>query len=186
MDIPKEKRIKRYHRLPKILQEAMSSEESVKIFQNIAKKHELQIDQTGKVAEQVSFVILGFAKAEDFVTNLKKKLHLSDEKIQTITKDLNEQIFAPIKKELVETYKKDFSQPQVFEEKHSDSSTEREQILKDIEDPVEPSPIPDAKPKTLLDDKLGNRVKLPKEEKRIDHREKDWKQPLDPYREPTE
>jgi len=59
-------------------------------------------------------------------------------------------------------------------------NTPREEILQEIETPHATAPR-----QTLLADKLGATVRLPREEKKEDgNKQAEWRQPIDPYREP--
>jgi len=171
-------------KLPKKVKGALYSDEYLTKFNSIAQKHGLNTEQSGILMEELVYVMAGITHPNDFVDEIKKELELSEEKSIDITKDINSEILNEIKEILINSYEnEDF-----INDEEDENSIERDQLLKDIEDPTTPvKQISPEKP-TVLEDKLGGPVKLNSEKKVIEDEDntKSWKQPLDPYREPFE
>lgn len=88
--------------LPKELQEAITSPDRAKVFTRIWKKHNLHADVVERLSEEVADVLLGKKKPSGFVQRIQKKLDLPFDKANEITKDINEEIFEPIRDQLQE------------------------------------------------------------------------------------
>ncbi len=170
-------------KMPQAVREIFESPEYYAKFTAIGEKNGLNVEQTGDLMTEVVLVMAGLTHPENFLEELRDTESLPKEKILEIAKDVEEQIFAPIKQELIKNYEND---TEYFEEEDIESS-EREGILKEIEDPVQKTPDVNIKPSAIgvLDEKLSVPVKIPKENKEVEDEEgkADWKQPLDPYRE---
>lgn len=95
---------KLYDELPKNVQEAISSVAVAEKIQEIAKKNGLHIDEAGVVSDEATMVMLGIEHPNDFVDGLKNKLKLPQEKIVALAKDVDKEIFEPIKESLMKIY----------------------------------------------------------------------------------
>ncbi|OGZ56413.1 MAG: hypothetical protein A3G60_00305 [Candidatus Ryanbacteria bacterium RIFCSPLOWO2_12_FULL_47_9c] len=71
----------------------------------IGKQHGLLIDKIGIMAEETGYVMLGLEHPNDFIKNLAETLGIADEKAQAIAKDINEQVFRPIRDHLIDIHK---------------------------------------------------------------------------------
>lgn len=92
--------LEKYNSLPQELKTAMSSIESSEIIQAIGKKYGLHIDQTGELASETGFVLLGFTKPEDYIRNLKDRLKVDPQKAKEIALEINSRIFSKVKENL--------------------------------------------------------------------------------------
>lgn len=95
---------KLYETLPKNVQEAISSVAIAEKIQEIAKKNGLHIDEAGIVSDEATMVMLGIEHPNDFIDGLKNKLKLPQEKIVALAKDVDKEIFEPIKESLMKIY----------------------------------------------------------------------------------
>lgn len=90
----------RFETLPEDVQVAIKSIETADAIEAIQQKYKLHIDQAGLIAEEVGLVMLGFSRPFDFVARIASKLHITQMVASEITKDINENIFNPIKESL--------------------------------------------------------------------------------------
>jgi len=90
-----------HERLPEDIKVAIDSADSSEIMLELRKRHSLTIEQMGYIADETGFALLGLTHPRDFVGNIKSKLGVDESVAQDITKEINEQIFAPIKDSLM-------------------------------------------------------------------------------------
>jgi hypothetical protein len=89
-----------YNALPLDVQTAMSSVDTIGKMQSIGQKHELHIDQIGELGKETGLVMLGLTHPSAYVKNLTERLNLDRGKATEIARDVNEQIFKPIRESL--------------------------------------------------------------------------------------
>ena len=126
-----------FEKLPKELQKAISSQEVLNTIQAIGKKYELMIDQVGDLVDQVVLVILGFAKASTFVSDLSDRLSIDAKLSQMIATDINSQVFSTIKtqmREIEEKSKKSEDAARAIDEQTNDTG---QQDIAALEQPLE-------------------------------------------------
>lgn len=196
--------MERFESLPDDLKTALTSEEVDASIQGVAKKHFLHIDQTGELADETGLVMLGLTKTDEYINNLKERLGVPQQKAAEIAKDIDEQVLRPIKASLIATSEKN---TEALEQPEQEEVLDRDQIMKEIDEHLQsgeqqlttdnlPSPKPtEAIPSTvtttppapasIVEKKLTETVKIPKEETVID-RTKNRYGGQDPYREPIE
>lgn len=92
----------KFEQLPPQLQEAISSPEILDKVKSVAQKHNLLIDQTGELVDQIVLVMLGLAKSSTFVTDTSSRLSISAEQSQAIAKDVNTEVFDVLKHNIME------------------------------------------------------------------------------------
>jgi len=93
-----------HKKLPQNIKDAIDSVDSTEIMLDLRKKHSLTIEQMGYIADETGFAMLGLTHPKDFVGNIKSKLGVSDEIAKDITKEINDEIFAPIKDSLMKLH----------------------------------------------------------------------------------
>lgn len=86
--------------LPQDVKIALSADETSSTIQSIAKTHNLHIDIAGKLTDAVSAVFFGKLAPQNFVSEIQKTMSLDQESAITITKEVNEKIFLPIRESL--------------------------------------------------------------------------------------
>lgn len=95
-----QKLAEQYEKLPEKLKEAVYSEDiALKLF-DLGRKYGITIEKNGFLAEEVGYVILGLEKPEEFPKFVKERLDFDDEETAEIVKDINQQIFMPIREAL--------------------------------------------------------------------------------------
>ncbi len=92
-----EELLNRYEALPQDLKETMMSVETAETIFEIGKKFGLNIEKTGKLAEEIGFVILGIIPSKDFVGNLKDILEVDADKALGVASEVNHRIFLKIR-----------------------------------------------------------------------------------------
>lgn len=126
--------MERFESLPDDLKSAVTSQEVDKQIQEIAKKHLLHIDQTGELADETGLVMLGLTKTDEYISNLKERLGISQQKTAEIAKDIDEQVLRPIKASLVAASERKMETARTSEQPEQEEILDREQIMKEIDE----------------------------------------------------
>ncbi|MDP3989453.1 MAG: hypothetical protein Q8P93_04430 [bacterium] len=113
-----------YSKLPERIKDAANSERTTHVVEALVEKYKLHIDQGGKLTDVISKVFFGMIRPEEFSSHLAEALDISRTMANEITKDVNEAIFIPIRRELQELHEK-----------------EREELVNAIEDTGVPQPV---------------------------------------------
>ena len=87
-------------KLPRDLRNAIFSEDMTTKMGAIAKRYGLSIDQLGELDTVTNDIILGFIHPRDYTTELSKNLNIGIDVAKNIAKEVNEQIFSPIRESL--------------------------------------------------------------------------------------
>lgn len=199
--------MERFESLPNDLKTALTSEEVDASIQEVAKKHFLHIDQTGELADETGLVMLGLTRTDEYINNLKERLGVPQQKAAEIAKDIDENVLRPIKTSLIKMH--DGSIAGIAED---EESLDREQVMREIHEhledtdeqltvndsqqltkvqkpvlPTTPPGVPVIPPASanIVEKKLTETVKIPKEETIIDRTSSRYGG-QDPYREPIE
>ncbi|MCX6716042.1 MAG: hypothetical protein NT077_03430 [Candidatus Taylorbacteria bacterium] len=90
----------KFNKLPKELQNVLSSAEIHDKIRSIGTAEGLMIDQIGELVDQVGMIILGIAKASDFVEDTSARLSINSEKARRIAEKINTEVFQAIKTSL--------------------------------------------------------------------------------------
>ena len=90
--------------LPKDLRNSIGSLDVDQKLQAVARSNNLHIDQIGQLSTLVDDVILGFIDSNLFSEHIERNLGVDKEKAEKITRDINNQIFAPIHDSLIHAY----------------------------------------------------------------------------------
>lgn len=173
----------RYEKLPEVLKEAMFSPENADLMFEVGKKFGLAIDKIGYMAEETGYVILGFTKPEEFITELEENLDIDSEKAEEVAAEINHRVFLPLREALKQTYQMEIAgesriKNQELKERQQKSTINMAPLLpttpaqlKTPAEPTKPMPIdlrelrkptpPAALPETIGSEKLPE-LKLPK------------------------
>jgi len=92
-----------YEKLPEAVKQVYDRPETNDDIYEIGHKYKLHIDQIGVVIKNAYGVMLGITKPSDFVTTIVKEAGLAEDIANLITHEINEQVFAPIRQELMKT-----------------------------------------------------------------------------------
>lgn len=132
----------KYKTLPDDIKSAITSTHVENRLHEIAKKHNLHIDQEGELMDETGLVMLGLTPPQNFVKNIMSRLHINYAKSGEIVGDINEQIFIEVRESLKRVHRgeleKPKTDPETIKETNAESDTiqtpKREEILKEIED----------------------------------------------------
>lgn len=169
----------KFNKLPSDIQEAIASVETADVIRNVSHKYGLHIDQMGELADETGLLMLGLTKPQDYVDNLFHRLKTTYPKCKDIARDINEEIFKPIKESLMKVHNP------IAEETTGGltvSSVDSSAIKQD--DQIEE--------KSIFEEKMSNMFRSPQEkvplEKTKDKPDAPPEPPkhVDPYREPVE
>ncbi|MBX4209352.1 hypothetical protein KW799_01505 [Candidatus Parcubacteria bacterium] len=116
-----------------IRQQAISDAVATTLSQ-IAKDHNLHIDQAGVLDEETLYVMLGLEKADGFTGKLRERLGISQEIAVEIVKDVNEKVFLSIRESLMKMHESEEEQTGTEATAETENLGTRESILAEIED----------------------------------------------------
>ncbi len=91
-----------FKKLPREVQQAVTSVEVNKKVEAIAKKHGLLIDQIGELVDEVGLTMIGLNKSRDFVNNVIARCSIRKAEAETIAEEVNGEVFGSIRKYLQE------------------------------------------------------------------------------------
>ncbi len=89
-----------FARLPKVLQDIISSAAIGEQLKNLAKEHQLHLDQWGLLEEEVMLTLLGVEEAADLEKNISRELGVPSDIAKGLAQDISLIIFEPIREEL--------------------------------------------------------------------------------------
>src|SRR3990167_6264577 len=91
-----------YHLLPERLKNSFVAEETAETLYSITsgKYHLEQAQRTG-VGYAVGLIMLGEVPLQNFIAELKNRAGLDEDVATTLAQDINEQIFQPVREELM-------------------------------------------------------------------------------------
>jgi hypothetical protein len=110
MEYTKEQLRALYLKLPENVKEVLNSEDTLDKTEAIGKKFNLHIDKTGALSKDIGQLILGALKPGEFIAQLSRDLKMPIDQVQPIAKEVNEQIFKPIRESLKKIHGLDGSQ----------------------------------------------------------------------------
>lgn len=118
----------RFELLPTELQQVItSSDYQTKLF-DIAKKHKLTYERLGQLELETTMVLLGMTPPDEFKLDISEQLQLSATDLDSVVLDINDQIFKPIRDNLMNLY----SEKEVSEgEKYAVEKTKSEALRKE-------------------------------------------------------
>jgi len=185
-----------FKKLPKNMQDAILSANLSENLKAISEKHHFRIDQAGTFETEVMLVMLGLERTDAFAKSIEREIEISKEVAEQITKDVNDQIFLPIR----ESLKQIQSQNNDEEEEEEEDEEEENDVNEKREEGKIPVPDYNSEPETIVPTnlptgdiselKLGGLLKIPGEEKDSGIEKKPIQKMkndsggIDPYREP--
>ncbi|PIR47079.1 MAG: hypothetical protein COV07_00865 [Candidatus Vogelbacteria bacterium CG10_big_fil_rev_8_21_14_0_10_45_14] len=91
-----------FQRLPRAVGDIVSSVDTASTVMKIGEKNGLHLDQIGKLADEIGYLIVGLTKKDEFVKYLKSELGVDDAKATAVAKDVNEEILEKVREALRE------------------------------------------------------------------------------------
>ncbi len=95
----------KYFQLPENLRKIMFSEETASKISEIAKKNNLNDDQTWWTSYIAGMILLGETNIIDFLKSIEKECKLERELARQLARDINSEIFLPVKDDLKKIHK---------------------------------------------------------------------------------
>ncbi len=139
MDYPYHQLEDRFKSIPDDVRDMMTSPETMEAVRQIGQKYHLHVDEMDELYEETGHVMLGLTRTKDFIGNLRKRLPKYDPPlVQSIALEINELVFKPIR----ESLKKLESTVRAEPLSAAPTSTQREELLRAIEDPSTLAPLP--------------------------------------------
>ena len=89
-----------FGKLPKVVQDAISSADVEKHLRDLATKHKLHLDQWETLENQVMLTLLGIQDSDDLKNNIKNEVVVPDEVAQELTDDISANVFEPVRAQL--------------------------------------------------------------------------------------
>ncbi len=93
--------IQAYKTAPRIVREAMGSDATIQVIKSVQSSYNLHVDVTGKIAEDLGFMLLGLVDPATFYQGLLD-LGIGANDATGIVKKVNEEIFQPLQKRIRE------------------------------------------------------------------------------------
>lgn len=84
-------------KLPEELQEALFSTEAADAVWNACEKRSISVENRGKIAEYMGYVLLGLLLPQEFEEALVKEIKLPKKTAQEIAREINRFVFYPVK-----------------------------------------------------------------------------------------
>ncbi|MEX0918942.1 MAG: hypothetical protein WDZ85_03195 [Candidatus Paceibacterota bacterium] len=100
MDYTQEQLDEVFKKLPTDLKDAIVAVETADIIRQASVKHHLHVDQMGELAEETGLVMMGLTRPGQYIGNLARRLHISNDLAREIAKEIDEKIFRPVKDSL--------------------------------------------------------------------------------------
>ncbi len=135
-----------FEKLPQEVKDVVASFDTTKRLWAIGEKHRLQIDKVGVMHDLAMDVMMGIVASKNFVKELTNGLIIPALDASAIARDIDEEIFKPIKTTMVKLYgegapyKPSSSLVQFYEEDDEHKELDKSALLREIEDPVAVTP----------------------------------------------
>lgn len=90
----------RFVRLPKVVQDAITSADIEAHLRELSTSHKLHLDQWQLLENEVMLTLLGFEQPENLASNIQKEVGISAEDAQSLAQDISTVVFEPIRQKL--------------------------------------------------------------------------------------
>lgn len=90
----------RYQNLPPLVRAILDSEDIGNQVDRIAKEHDLLMDQTDVLAQEITYTILGLRRPGDFINSLESRMGIKHVMAYQIGTEIEEVVFKPIRDHL--------------------------------------------------------------------------------------
>lgn len=132
--IPTPKEISdKFQELPEDMKKAISDETVAYNLQEIGNKYGLRVDKIDTFISEVSLIMLGFKKTNEFIKSLVAELDVDKETAESIAIDVDNKVFKKIRESLQSVQ---YGETAEHDKAHEDvvPSPARDSLLKEIED----------------------------------------------------
>lgn len=156
MNYDSEELEEKFSKLPKGVLDAINSVDFAQKLTKIGADNKLHIDQIDELLEEVGYVMLGDTKPDDFPAKIGTRLNLDMMQQNALVRSVDEEIFKPIKAELMSMYQGSTLKPievkpapiapaapvEEKTERGTDYNITRDAILSEIENPAGKDALP--------------------------------------------
>ncbi|MEK7509608.1 MAG: hypothetical protein AAB605_02745 [Patescibacteria group bacterium] len=115
----------RFSKLPKVVQDAITSTDVQKRLRQLADTHKLHVDQWESLENEVMLTLLGIEAVENFEKNLMREVGVTLDIAHALAESINSTVFEPIRAEL----ERQLEHPEAKAETVSGVEAARTQIL---------------------------------------------------------
>lgn len=136
---------KHYEGLPAVLKEALFSVDIAEQMAEIGKKFGLTIEQTGIMAEETGYVMLGLSRPNEMVGNLAAELGVDAGKAGDVAAEISHRIFFPLREQLKAAHNFDMSAADIRQPAPEPAGVTRVsgmQMPPSVRPPIAPVPTP--------------------------------------------
>jgi cell division septation protein DedD len=90
----------RFKKLPKVVQDAITSAEVEKHLRALSEKHKLHLDQWAVLENEVMLTMVGLEKPADLAKNIAREVGVQEDVAEALAADISATVFAPVRVEL--------------------------------------------------------------------------------------
>lgn len=114
-----------FDKLPTKVKEAITSTHVDDVIKRISQKYNLRIDQGAVLEDEITYVMYGLERPENFLSNLKREGKIEDSKASAIAGEVEKDIFQAIRKELMDIHSPTYTPPE-----NPDADLQFEELIK--------------------------------------------------------
>ena len=100
MDYTPEQLEEKFDMLPENVRKTLNSVDVEKHILSIGRSHKLHVDILDELADETGLVMLGLTHPRNYVEHLRERLGISNDEAVSLARDVNAQIFSPIREAL--------------------------------------------------------------------------------------
>lgn len=132
-----------FYRLPAEIKDMVAATSTTEHLWKIGQKHDLHIDRIGIMTDIAFDVMMGIIASKNFVKELQDSLQISALDAAVLARDIDENVFKPIKEIMVRTYgetapnKPSSSLVTITEDEEDHMNLDKDALLREIESPSE-------------------------------------------------
>lgn len=126
---------KSFEDLPEEIKETLTDEDLPEDIEEIGKENGLHLDEIELLYEEVSAVLLGKASAKNFKDRITSRLAIETGVAEKVTADIDDLLFKPLRDSLQKAYGVSQTHSQENQEDDDEEIVNREDILREIENP---------------------------------------------------
>ncbi len=94
-----------FHALPDNLKIHIASAETAEAVRIISQKHQFSENQVPQLSHITAMILIGEINIVNFVKTLQEKFELKEESARQLARDINQEIFLPVKEDLKKIHK---------------------------------------------------------------------------------
>jgi len=131
-----------FYKLPPEIKDVIVSSSTTEHLFKIGEKHNLHIDKIGIMTDIAFDVMMGIVASKNFVSELQKELGISALDASVVARDIDENVFKPIKNTMISLYgdkapnKPSSTMVELTENDEDHEHLDKELLLREIESPV--------------------------------------------------